>query len=269
LPGWSNSLIPKPAARAFLTLDSRFAIETTAMTTVALPLLHLFAQSRSTPLASIVGIREKREDSQIVGSNQSAAAKQGSAERRTTRAAVEERQQHREWMRLIAGGDVSAYRKLCDRFLGPITGYAHRLLGDGAEAEDVAQETFLRIWKNADRYVPTAATSTWIYRIAHNLCVDRLRRTKDTSDRVSQLDVEDRPSLLLDRKQIAAQVEEALAALPEKQRAAICLIHYEGLNQVEASQILEVSVEALESLLARGRRSLRKTLASLRLKEPA
>jgi len=172
-------------------------------------------------------------------------------------------------MRLIANGDVGAYRKLSERFLGPITGYAQRLLGDSAEAEDVAQETFLRVWTNADRYVPTAATSTWIYRIAHNLCVDRLRRTKKTEDRVSQIDVEDRPSLLLDRKQVAAQVEEALAALPEKQRAAICLIHYEGLSQIEAAEVMEVSVEALESLLARGRRGLRKSLASLRLEETA
>jgi len=85
----------------------------------------------------------------------------------------------------------------------------------------------------------------------------------------SQIDVEDRPSLLLDRKQVAAQVEEALAALPEKQRAAICLIHYEGLSQIEAAEVMEVSVEALESLLARGRRGLRKSLASLRLEETA
>ena len=219
--------------------------------------------------ASLVGKPRQREDAHGIRSDKALVAGETATGEDTREQPLQERHQHREWMRLIANGDVGAYRKLSERFLGPITGYAQRLLGDSAEAEDVAQETFLRVWTNADRYVPTAATSTWIYRIAHNLCVDRLRRIQKTDDRISQIDAEDRPSLLLDRKQVAAQVEEALAALPDKQRAAICLIHYEGLSQIEAAEVMEVSVEALESLLARGRRGLRKTLASLRLEESA
>lgn len=182
---------------------------------------------------------------------------------------VEERHQHSEWMRQIAAGDVPAYRALCDRFLTPVVRFSQRLLGDATEAEDVAQETFLRVWKSADRYVPTAAVSTWIFRIAHNLCIDRLRRRKQTSDRISQLDSEDRPSLLLDRKEVASEVEQALSELPDRQRAALVLVHYEGQSQTEAAQVLEISVEALESLLARGRRTLRKRLASLQAAENA
>lgn len=170
---------------------------------------------------------------------------------------------HVGWMRDIARGDPSAYRAMCDRFLVPIHRFAQRMLGSEAEAEDVAQETFLRIWQHASRYTPNAAVSTWIYRIARNLCIDRIRRRKDDSHRISQIDVEERPSLLLARKELSAQVEEALQELPDRQRMALCLVHYEGLSQSEAADVMEVGVLALESLLARGRRTLRKRLAAL------
>lgn len=172
-------------------------------------------------------------------------------------------------MRDIAAGDPAAFRSLCDRFLGPITGYAGRMLKNPQEAEDVAQETFLRVWTHSRSFVPTAAVSTWLYRIAHNLCMDRLRKHKRTSDRISELGDEDRPSLLLGRKELAAEVDRALAELPDRQRAAIGLVHYEGMGQAEAARILDVSVQALESLLSRARRALRKQLTGLQLSEPS
>ena len=83
---------------------------------------------------------------------------------------------------LVASGDVRAYRQLVDRHLRGIHAFAHRMLGSRAEAEEVSQETFLRLWEHAGRYVPSAKPSTWIYRIAHNLCIDRLRRRREQQD---------------------------------------------------------------------------------------
>jgi RNA polymerase sigma-70 factor (ECF subfamily) len=164
----------------------------------------------------------------------------------------------------VARGDARAYRKLADRHLAPILRYGTRLLGDAHEAEDVAQETFLRLWQHAASYEPRGSkASTWLYRIAHNLCVDRLRRRRDhaDADAVELAASGDRASGELAHKELAEQLEAALAQLPERQRAAVVLVHHEGLSQNEAAQVLECGPEAVESLLARGRRGLRKLLA--------
>jgi RNA polymerase sigma-70 factor, ECF subfamily len=163
----------------------------------------------------------------------------------------------------VGRGDQRAFRALVDRYLASITRFALRTLGDRAEAEEVAQETFLRLWTAAKDFEPNAQPKTWLYRIARNQCIDRLRKRRSHGQEV-ELDEraagEDRPSALLLRKQTAQQVEDALATLPERQREAITLVHYEGLSGAEACEILSVSAEALESLLARGRRALREQL---------
>lgn len=169
-----------------------------------------------------------------------------------------------QWMRAIARGDAAAYRALSTRYLTRIVRYAARVLGDASEAEDVAQETFLRLWKHAERWQPKAKPSTWLYRVAHNLCVDRLRaRRPGDAEALERQSVGDRPSQLLARKQLAAEVEAALQSLPERQRAAIVLSHYEGLSNPEAAAVLGVGVEAVESLLSRGRRALKQRLQSV------
>ncbi|HEY2736237.1 MAG TPA: sigma-70 family RNA polymerase sigma factor [Polyangiales bacterium] len=168
-----------------------------------------------------------------------------------------------ESMKLIGRGDRSAYRRMVDAYLTRVTRFAERILGDRSEAEDVAQETFLRLWTEASRWQPRAQPKTWIYRVARNLCIDQLRKRQDVSDSVDRQPGHDRPSGLLFRKETAAQVERAMLALPERQRVAITLVHYEGLDSREACEVLEVSAEALESLLARGRRTLREQLRSL------
>jgi RNA polymerase sigma-70 factor (ECF subfamily) len=165
-------------------------------------------------------------------------------------------------MRRTANGDAAAFRVLADAHLKKILGFAHRLLNDRSEAEDIAQETFLRLWKEAGRYEPRARVSTWLHRIAHNLCVDRLRaRRPQSSDGLQDERASQEPGGLLDQKLAAAAVQRALAALPERQRAAITLVHYQELSNIEAADVLGVGIDALESLLARGRRSLRETLA--------
>jgi RNA polymerase sigma-70 factor, ECF subfamily len=123
----------------------------------------------------------------------------------------------------------------------------------------------LRLWTEAKAFEPRAQPKTWLYRIARNQCIDRLRKRRshgqeqELSDEASG----DRPSGLFARKQAAQRVEHALSKLPERQRAALTLVHYEGLSGAEACEVLDVSAEALESLLARGRRSLRELLRGL------
>lgn len=168
----------------------------------------------------------------------------------------------------IGRGDAGAYRAFADRHLGRTVRFATRLLGDASEAEDAVQEAFLRVWTEAGRFSPRAKPSTWLYRIVHNQCIDRLRKRRPTDeDAVDRQSAGDRPSALLSRKQTAERVARALLALPERQRAAITLVHYEGLGSAEAAEVLEVGVEALESLLSRGRRSLRQALADLKSEE--
>jgi RNA polymerase sigma-70 factor (ECF subfamily) len=172
-----------------------------------------------------------------------------------------ERSDEIELVRLVGTGDARAFRSLSDHFLPKILAYAQRLLGNAAEAEDVAQETFLRLWQNAAQWSPEARLSTWLFRVAHNLAVDRVRKRREVGDDALERTAgEDRPSSLLQRKETASAVERALLALPERQRAAIALCHYEGLGNPEIAAVLEVSIDAVESLLARGRRALRESL---------
>lgn len=165
----------------------------------------------------------------------------------------------------VAGGDVRAYRQLVDRHLRGIHAFAFRMLGSRAEAEEICQDTFLRLWEHAGRYVPSAKPSTWIYRIAHNLCIDRLRRRREKASGVApdELPASERPSGLFLERQVADAVQRALAELPERQRAAMGLVHYQGLSNAEAAEVLGVGVRALESLLARARRQLKESLAAL------
>ena len=166
-----------------------------------------------------------------------------------------------ELMRRTARGDAAAFRALADAHLVKIMNFAYRLLHNRSDAEDVAQETFLRLWKDAGRYEPTARVTTWLHRIAHNLCIDRLRaKREEPAEHLDDERASTEPGGLLERKRTAVEVSKAIADLPERQRSAIILVHYQGLSNIEAAAVLDVGVEALESLLARGRRSLRERL---------
>lgn len=165
-------------------------------------------------------------------------------------------------MRRIAEGDAQAYRQLVDLHLRSILAFAIRLLNDREEAEEVAQETFLRVWQNADRYEPTSRVTTWIHAIARNQALDRLRKRRPSPDTpvVEEAPDSGRPSEYLERKRVAQHVAAALEQLPPRQKVAITLVHYQGFSQAEAADVLGVKVEALESLLARARRKLRELL---------
>jgi RNA polymerase sigma factor (sigma-70 family) len=174
-------------------------------------------------------------------------------------------------VRRTAAGDNRAAAALIARHLPRITGLAARMLSDSGEAEDVAQETFLRAWKAAGRWREGEAMfSTWLYRVTTNLCLDRLRRRRETPHPDVGAELID-PAVGAEQGMALAErgqaVRMALDTLPERQRAAIVLCHFEELGNIEAAAILEVSVEALESLLSRGRRALRARLAGLESSE--
>jgi len=158
-----------------------------------------------------------------------------------------------------ARGDRMAANRLISSLSPGIYALARRLLRDGAEAEDVVQESFMRLWRAAPDWRPGGArVSTWLYRVALNQCYDRLRKSKPVyGDPPELADDADNPAQSLHLDQLSRRVRLAVDELPPRQKAAIALCHFEGLGNIEAAEILEISVEALESLLSRGRRALR------------
>lgn len=168
---------------------------------------------------------------------------------------------------LYARGDGDAARVLTGRHLGRVYGFAARLLGDRAEAEDVAQEAMLRLWRVASTWrAGEAQLSSWLYRVTVNLCADRqrarARRRAEALDEVAEPADEraDTEGALMARQRVDA-LQAALATLPDRQRQAVVLRHIEGLTNPEIATILEIGVEAVESLTARGKRALTTALA--------
>jgi RNA polymerase sigma-70 factor (ECF subfamily) len=162
-------------------------------------------------------------------------------------------------------GDQGAIRALIARKTARILSLAGRLLGDTVEAEDVAQETFLRIWRIAPHWRPGEARfDTWVHRVALNLCYDKLRRRAPTTNEApEQVDPGPLPDRGLIARGVGDRVTRAIQELPPRQREAILLCHYQELSNIEAAIVMSVSVEALESLLARARRALRSKLIGL------
>lgn len=169
-----------------------------------------------------------------------------------------------------AAGDPAAARALTLRLTPRVLGYATRLLSDRAEAEDVAQEAMLRLWRMAPGWRRgEAQVTTWLYRVVTNLCTDRQRRRKVQA--ATALD--DAPDLpdaargveatLIEADRMAA-LAAALATLPDRQRQAVVLRHIEGLTNPEIAAVMEIGVEAVESLTARGKRALAAALAGQR-----
>jgi RNA polymerase sigma factor (sigma-70 family) len=169
-------------------------------------------------------------------------------------------------VRRAGQGDSAAIQALVARKLRRVLSLAERMLGDAAEAEDVAQEAFFKVWRHAAQWRPGAARfDTWLHRVTLNLCYDRLRRRRErpTADLPDSADPGPGPDRRLLAADVGRRVNAALQALPNRQREAIVLCHYQELGNIEAAGLMGVSVEALESLLSRGRRALRSALADL------
>ncbi|MBE0452515.1 RNA polymerase sigma factor [Roseovarius autotrophicus] len=167
----------------------------------------------------------------------------------------------------FAAGDAAAARRLTFRLTPRVLAHAFRLLGNRAEAEEVAQEAMLRLWRQASEWrAGEARLSTWLYRVTANLCIDRRRRAKGGTVPLDAVpEPPDTQPGAAERMQTHARAEALQAALnelPERQRQAVVLRHIEGLANPEIAMIMGASVEAVESLTTRGRRALAAALGT-------
>lgn len=168
-------------------------------------------------------------------------------------------------MARIARGDRAAFHMLAQRHTARAVGLARRITGNAADAEDVAQEALLRVWTNAPRWQPLATFRTWFTRVVVNLCLDRKRRTVPQPLEAAGDPADPAPSAPdeLERTETDRAVDDAIAGLPERQRAAIVLSYREGLSNAQTAEILGTSVSAVETLLTRAKDNLRRRLGGI------
>ncbi len=173
----------------------------------------------------------------------------------------------------MAKGDRDAFAELVELYKDKVYQVSYRMLGNAQEAEDVAQETFLRVYANIGNYDPSYKFSTWIYRIATNLCIDHLRKRKQVYSLDKQvegtdgLDWHDRladqspnPEETLLTGELQGQVQQAIESLTPKYRSIITLRYIEDLSLNEISEVLKLPVSTIKTRIHRGREALRKKL---------
>lgn len=174
-------------------------------------------------------------------------------------------------MRLVAGGDTSAFEKVIERHQALVAGTAARMLGSNSDVEDIAQQVFIRVWKSARRYVPRAKFTTWLLKITRNLVFNELRRAKrrahvplQSEPGAEEIPLKDEtnpaPDASLLEEELQRAIEEAIMQLPESQRMALVLRRYEQLSYEEIAEVLDLSVPAVKSVLFRARTELRSRL---------
>lgn len=167
----------------------------------------------------------------------------------------------------IADGDRGAFTVLATRHSARALSVAQRILGGAAEADEVVQEAWVKVWTKAGQWQAggSARFSTWLHRVVVNLCIDRRRRQgfEALDDAPDVADPAPAAGTLIARRQLSETMKAALAELPERQRAAVALCYYEEMSAAEAGRVMELSVPAVESLLARARRALRGRLTAL------
>lgn len=163
----------------------------------------------------------------------------------------------------VSAGEAPAFRALVERHLPTVLAIGRRMLRDDAEAEDVAQETLLRLWRNAASLeLGEGGVRPWLRRVASNLCIDKVRARRNTTP-TDEVPEESEPATQVTRlaeRELSVRVDSALKALPERQRLALTLFHYEGMSQIEVGEMMGITDEAVESLLARARRTLKAAL---------
>jgi RNA polymerase sigma-70 factor (ECF subfamily) len=171
-------------------------------------------------------------------------------------------------LRRVATGDLAAFRTLVERWEGAAKRYAFRFFGDYHAAEDAAQEAFVRLYRSAARYEPTAKFSTYFYTVLGNLCRDRLRSERRRAARGEVLqdvfEIDEHaagshalePEHALDSAEARAMVRQAVAALPEKLREALSLREFEGMSYVEIAAVMGANLGEVKTWIHRGRKAL-------------
>lgn len=168
-------------------------------------------------------------------------------------------------MARVARGDEPAFRALSRRHLPAMLGIARRILGNAADAEDVAQEAMLRVWTHAPRWQPLALFRTWLTRVVVNLCLDRKRRAPWVALEAAGEIVDPAPGATdkAEHDERERRVAAAIAELPARQRSAIVLTYGEGMSNAQVADILDTTVSAVETLLVRAKQNLRAHLRNV------
>jgi RNA polymerase sigma-70 factor (ECF subfamily) len=175
-------------------------------------------------------------------------------------------------MGLIRAGDTAAFEQLVERHQMLVVGTVGRMLGSNSDVDDIAQQVFIRVWKSAGRYVPRAKFTTWLLKITRNLVFNELRRSKRRAHIPMQMDPDAEEIPLKDEsmqapdaaaleKELQEAIDRAIAQLPDTQRMAVILRRYEDMSYDQISDVLEISVPAVKSVLFRARTELRERLA--------
>ncbi len=164
-----------------------------------------------------------------------------------------------ELLAAAARRDKAAFAEIASRYYRPVYRLAWRMTGGHADSEDIAQEAFIRLWRDPGQVREAAALKGWLMRVAANGAIDRSRRRQATplDEMPEPADARPRADRGLERQEAQRHVDRAIAALPERQRLALALVNFEGLSNIEAAAAMGTSVEAIESLLARARRGLK------------
>lgn len=175
-------------------------------------------------------------------------------------------------MQLAGRGDMAAFEQLVERHQNLVIGTIGRMLGNSSDVEDLAQQVFVRVWRNAGRYVARAKFTTWLLTITRNLVFNELRRRKRHHALPLQVDEEGEerpiadeqtrePDAALLERELDEAIRSAIAELPETQRMAVVLRRYEELSYEEIAEVLGQTVPAVKSLLFRARAELRSRLS--------
>jgi RNA polymerase sigma-70 factor (ECF subfamily) len=182
-------------------------------------------------------------------------------------------------MQELAQGSQSAFDELFTRYGTPVNTFCYAFLRNREAAEDIAQETFIRVFRNASRYQPVAKFTTWLYKIAANLCINELKKGKLRStlsldepagsdpdgSRIVERIATNSPSPLsaLERAEAQSLIEKAIDHLPPDQRTTLVMVEYHQMQYQDIAEILEVSVSAIKMRVKRARETLRETLKML------
>lgn len=167
-----------------------------------------------------------------------------------------------EIMRRVTAADPAAFRALLSRFERKVYSLAWRLTGSKVDAEDLTQDVFLKVWKNAAAWQPTSGLDAWLYRVAYNNFIDKQRRRRPTEELDGETLVSplDSPETALLKKAKAQNIQDAVNALPPRQKEALVLCYYQDLKAKEAADVLGLTLGATEALLFRARQALKDLL---------
>jgi RNA polymerase sigma-70 factor (ECF subfamily) len=178
-------------------------------------------------------------------------------------AATQVQDEDADLLHRLACSDEAAFRQLVERHIDRAFGIALRILGSRADAEDVVQDTMLKVWTHRGQWQHGRAKfSTWLYRVVTNRCIDLRRQPRtDNVDAVPEpADIKPDVVATMQRDEVTRMLEGAIARLPEQQRVAVILSYHENMSNGEIAEVMDTTITAVESLLKRGRQQLRELL---------